>query len=294
MKFPMFMKIIVAALALAALAPGAAWAQGAGEPPLPPLLKNLADEGAQLRYLGNHAGMDGWIAINQGQEQYFYMPQDGQTLLMGLLFDKDGKMVTVKQVQDLQAKHGDALTAFTQPAPETPSAEAASFEPRMQAFRTPAEQLYEDVSNANWVVLGRADAPFVYTFIDPQCKHCHEFLNTLRNGYLENGLIQVRAIPVGLRGETKAQAAVLLAAPDGAERLFRHLDGDKNALPAEPGGAVSEQGVERNNAVMQSWKLDMTPLTVYRGVDGGVKIVQGLPKSLGGLLADLPKNRPGG
>ena len=39
-------------------------------PEIPEALQVLADRGAQMRYLGNDHGMEGWIAIYQGQEQY--------------------------------------------------------------------------------------------------------------------------------------------------------------------------------------------------------------------------------
>lgn len=256
-------------------------AQAQQEPPLPQLIQNLANEGAQVRYLGRHNGLDGWVTIKQGQEQYFYMPQGGQSLLMGVLFDMDGKMVTARQVRALQEQSGAALDVFTAQAQPAPKASPA--------FKTPAEQMFDDIGNANWIALGKPEAPVLYAFIDTQCPHCHDFINDLRGGgYLENGMVQLRLIPVGLRPQTKTQAAVLLAAPDPQARLFAHLDGDDKALPLPP-ESINEQGVERNMAVMQSWKLDATPLVVYRAADGQVKIVQGRPKDIARVISDLPQ-----
>ena len=40
-------------------------------------------------------------------------------------------------------------------------------------------------------------------------------------------------------------------------------------------------------AVMQSWKLSVTPLIVYRAKNGKVKIIRGMPKDLEALIKDL-------
>lgn len=284
------MKKFAAALFLCALsfAPLAARAQEK-EPPLPAPIQTLAEQGAQVRYLGRHNGLDGWVTIKNAQEQYFYLTPDGKSLMMGLLFDVDGKLVTLRQVKALQEKDGNVLDAFTVKLPD----EKADAIPdrykkdTMPQFKTPAEQLFDDVSNSNWVQLGKDTAPVVYSFMDPQCPHCHAFMKDLKANYIDNGLLQVRLIPVGfLKPESKAQAAFLLAAPDPAARWYRHMNGDTSALPAQ--GGVNEQGVERNMAIMQSWKLDATPITVYRGRDGQVKIIQGRPQKMADLVGDLP------
>lgn len=284
------MALVILAGSAAAQEQEAAPSQG---PALPGPIQTLVDGGAQVAYLGNHNGLDGWITVRNGQEQYFYATPDGKSLMMGLLFDKDGELVTVRQVRTLQEKSGDVLGLFTQPVPEElkekqpTTVKAAALE---SAFKTPSEHLYDNLQDSNWIALGDDKAPVIYMFIDPQCPHCKAFLGDLRKDYIEKGLLQVRAIPVGLRPQTKAQAAFLLAAPNPQERLFRYMDGDEKALPVT--GGVNEQGVERNLAIMQSWKLDVTPLTVYRAADDQVKIVQGRAKNPAQIIKDLPAAGP--
>ncbi|MCB9990153.1 MAG: thiol:disulfide interchange protein DsbG [Rhodospirillales bacterium] len=278
--------ILLAALVIAVM--GISQAQAQREPSLPAPLKNLADEGAQMRYLGNRGGLDGWIAIKGGQEQYFYVTEDQQAFVMGLLFDKNGKAVTLDQVRDLQKQSGsDTLDLFTgdilpekADSPLEQAKDAAKRE-----FKTPAEQLFSDVEGANWVTLGDKNAPYIYTFIDPQCPHCHAFLEDLRKNYIDNGLLQVRILPVGFREDTRAQAAFLLAVPDPQKRWYAHLDGDDSALPVTPD--INQQGVQRNLAIMQSWKVNVTPFTVYRTADGDVRIVQGRAQDPNQILSDL-------
>jgi len=259
-------------------------------PDLPPPLLTMQEAGAEIQYLGHKDGLDGWVAVQNGQQQYFYVPDHGKVFLMGLLFDRDGQAVTIRQVQELQGSGESALIddlmgvnkAAIEKAAQGNSA-AARTQPE---FKTPSERLYYDLENANWIALGDPNAPVVYSFMDPQCPHCHEFMKDVRENYIGNGLIQLRVIPVGFTPETQAQAAFLLAANAPQQRWYAHLDGDTEALPIKAN--INKQGVQRNLAVMQSWKLNVTPLSVYRGKDGTVKIIQGRPSTPSKLMNDLP------
>lgn len=250
-------------------------------PDMPEPIRNLVAEGAQIRYLGRDYGFDSWITIKNGQEQYFYVLPDKSAFVMGLLFDPEGELITVDQVQRLRSKGDDVLDAL---ASEDLSLNTRDNE--LPELKSPSERLYYDIENSNWVPLGAPGAPVLYSFIDPQCGHCHAFINDLRKDeHLQAGDLQLRIIPVGFRDETIAQAAFLMATPDPQGRFIRHLDGDEEALPAKSG--INDQGVQRNLAVMQSWKFDATPMLVYRAKDGSVKIVRGRPKDIPGLIADI-------
>lgn len=256
-------------------------------PPMPAPLETLAKQGAQLRYLGRQGQLDGWIAIQNGQEQYFYVTPDREQVLLGLLFDKTGKMITMDQVAKLQKEGGEVLDILkSAPRAEAATPQSSTAGDITKELKSPSEQMFADIEQTNWVALGNTAAPVVYMFIDPQCPYCHDFMKSLRKD-IEGGRVQVRLIPVGFRDDTRAQAALLLAVPNAQERWFKHLDGDQQALPVTPG--VNEQGVERNMAVMQSWKLNVTPLSVYRAQDGKVKIVQGRAKDLKTFIGDLQK-----
>jgi thiol:disulfide interchange protein DsbG len=255
-------------------------------PSIPDALQALADEGAQLRYLGTEHGLDGWIAIYQGQEQYYYVTADKKAFVTGLMFGDDGRPITIDQVKELQAQSGDVLDLLAEDkpaeAPQTPNTVSEAI-----TLKSPGERMFEGVENSNWIRLGQDSAPIIYSFIDPQCPHCHDFIQKLRADYIDKGLVQVRIIPVGFQEGSLAQAAFLLAAPDAAQRFYKHLDGDKDAIPAK--SDVSTQAIQKNMALMQAWKFNVTPLTTYRAGNGEVKIVRGLPKDIPALMADLPK-----
>ncbi|MBL4805492.1 MAG: thioredoxin fold domain-containing protein [Alphaproteobacteria bacterium] len=250
-------------------------------PNLPAPIENLVNEGAQIRYLGKDNGMDAWLTIKNGVEQYFYVLPDQSAFVMGVMFDADGKLVTVQQVQRLRAQGDTLLDTLT----EFPTPQASETEKPFE-FKTPAEKMFADIESSNWVALGKPGAPVMYSFIDPQCPHCHNFIEELQSsGYFDSGQLQLRMIPVGFREETRAQAAYLIATPNPEERWFKHMEGDETALPAK--SEINQQGVQRNLAIMQSWKFNVTPMIVYRGKDGSVKLVRGKPQSAASVIADI-------
>lgn len=258
-----------------------AFAQDELLPTIPDPLKNLVNEGAQIRFLGRDENVEGWVVIKSGVEQYFYVLPSG-AFLTGVLFDKEGHALTVQQVQRLRGQGDDLLDRLASEAPNKPS--EASPEKSKYDFKTPAEQFFYDVENSNWIPFGKAGTPVFYTFVDPQCPHCHDMMKELKP-LLDEGKAQVRIIPIGFRPETEAQAAFLLAAPDPIDLWWRNLDGDTTALPAKT--EINTQGVQRNLSIMQAWKLTGTPTLIYRAKDDSVKVIEGKPKNLETLINDL-------
>ncbi len=275
--------LFVFLIACAAGFPQKSLAQNA-VPDLPEPIQNLVNDGAQVRYLGRDHGFDSWLTVKNGQEQYFYVKPDGSAFVMGVLFDNKGKLITVDQVQRLRSQGDDLLeTLADDNLTGFDTREDGSSEERF-ASDSPSERLFRDIEESNWVSLGDNDAPVLYSFIDPQCPHCHSFINDIRPS-VERGEVQVKIIPVGFKDETRAQAAFLIAAPDPEKRWYRHLSGDETALPAK--SEINQQGVQRNLAIMQSWKLNVTPMIIYRSKDNTVKLVRGKPKDLNAVISDL-------
>ncbi len=251
-------------------------------PELPAPLKNLVNEGAQVRFLGKDFGVEGWVAIKNGKEQYFYVLPNNGGFISGILFNEKGQAVTIQQVSRLRAQSGgELLDTLAEDATDkvTDTAKTQKYE-----FKTPSEQLFWDIENSNWIPVGQAGTPVFYSFVDPQCPHCHEMMRTMKP-QIDAGRVQVRLIPVGFKEETRAQAAFLLATPAPSQVWWRHLEGDRNALPAKQ--EINQQGVQRNLSIMQSWKLNVTPLIVYRGKDDKVKIIRGKVKDIEALISDL-------
>ncbi len=271
-------------------------------PDLPEPLQNMVSEGAQIRYLGREHGLDGWLTIQNGQEQYFYVTADGQAILLGILFNNKGDAITLQQVNAIRQKEGpaiDRLVGFTPREEAKPSISAPSSvnsvvpdlsNPQAMvkaATKSKAEQLYQSVETANWITIGQKSAPAIYSFIDPECPHCHDLIEDFRkSGALDRGLVQLRLIPVGVLTDISLkEAAYLLASPTPEKDLFDHLDGKTNALLVNDN--ANTQGVQRNMQIMQDWKLDATPFSVYKDMSGNIKILQGRPEDVKRLIAEL-------
>ena len=269
------------------------------QPDIPAPIQTLIAEGAQIRFLGQEHGLNGWLVLQGGEEQYFYSTLDGQAILMGILFNNKGDTITLRQINQLRKKEGpaiDKLAGYPEPiksaditkptttvTPDFTNPEAII----KSAVKPKSEQLYDSVKNANWFKLGQESAPVFYTFIDPECPHCHDLVQKFRkSGYIEQGLVQMRLIPVGVLSENSLiEAAYLLAAPNPEKDFYRHLDGDKEVLLSNK--SINTQGVQRNIKLMQDWKLDMTPFSVYRARDGKVKVLQGVPEDVKTIITEL-------
>ncbi|MCL4678666.1 MAG: thioredoxin fold domain-containing protein [Alphaproteobacteria bacterium] len=274
--------VLTLAILATCLSAPAAFAQEELLPTIPDPLKGLVNEGAQIRFLGRDEGVEGWIVIKTGVEQYFYVLPSG-AFVTGILFDKTGKTLTVDQVARLRGQGDDLLDKLAgEMAPAKPS-EAQAGKAKYD-FKTPSEQFFYDVENSNWIPFGKAGTPVFYAFVDPQCPHCHEMMKELRP-LLDQGRVQLRLIPVGFSPETQSQAAFLMAAPDPVALWWRNMDGDTTALPAKQ--EINTQGVQRNLSVMQVWKLNGTPTVMYRDKEEKVKIIEGKPKNLETLIGDL-------
>lgn len=259
-----------------------AMAQTAAEPPMPKVLQSLVADGAQYRYLGPNQGVHGWLFIKDGREQYFYVTPDGQAIISGLLYAPQGEVITSRQIQQLRQREGAAIDRLA-----TPEKFTESGMPKTAPGQSKSDLLLQQVEDGNWFKLGSDKAPVVYSFIDPQCHHCHDFLKTVRDGkYIEDGKIQLRLLPVGIVNEESIlQSAALLIDSNPGAKLFEAIDGKKGAIPAPLD--INTQSVQQNLSIMQAWKLKATPFIIYKDKTGKVKIINGTPQDIKELVGEL-------
>lgn len=283
LSVPYVFALFLAALLLVSTSQNV-YAQNGVLPDMPTPVEAMAEQGAQVRYLGREEGVDGWITILRGQEQYFYILPNGG-FVMGLLFDEEGEAITVEQVRRLQESSGGVLDMFAADKQQSDPAPIDNAAKNMFEFQTPAKTMFSHVERSNWITLGQDGAPIIYSFLDPQCGHCHTFIKEIKDDYIEKGRVQVRMIPVGFTDMSLAQAAFLLASPDAKERFYEHLDGDTSALPAK--NNFETRGVQRNMSLMGRWKFDVTPLSVYKTLSGDIKIIRGGAKDMEQILLDM-------
>lgn len=257
-------------------------AQESKLPPLPKSLQTYIEQGAQMKYLGRERGFDSWLSIRGGIEEFYHVPANNtSTFFMGIMYDESGKPITLDQIRRLQNNNDALLNGMMGEAPSNNIRK----EIIEQKEKTPAQRLYSDVENSNWVVLGNIKAPHIYVFIDPQCPHCHEYLKDLEI-YISAGSIQLRIVPVGVvKPESKGQAAYILAAKNGGKLLYDYIKGDSNALMADD--TINLQGAERNLSILQSWKFDVTPVTIYKSSNNQIKLIRGRASNINDIINDM-------
>ncbi len=241
------------------------------------LLRTFEEKGGVVNYLGHSHGLDGWIIRGpEGSAQYAYTNKEGATLL-GMLFSSDAKMVTKTQIHSYIARQEGSQAAI-------PGAELSHL--------SNAERVYADIEGrSNWIQLGKKEAPYIYTFVNPHCDHCHDFLNKVMP-HIDSGKLSVRLIPYGTHPENKLGAQILLSEEKPLSAIISLLKG-KNKLGEDQKNKIkpdAETKVLLNNFFAQELVPNAPPFTIYRKVtDGSLSVISGIPKNLISLLADLEK-----
>jgi protein-disulfide isomerase len=251
------------------------------EVPVPPQpIAKLGQDGAKLTYLGNDLGYDAWIAIKDGQEQYFYVAPGGKIIFLGIMFSEDGRAVTFDQLKRLanaQVPIKDAPQVQENAPTVSPSSVA-------QQKLSKSERLWQDVTTAHAISWGASvTAPTLYLVADPLCPHCKDLMKMFAP-LVEVGTLKVNIILVGVAHEdSPALAAGILGSSDPLRSLLDLMNG--KALP--PKGDAADPRLAQNLTILTKWGFAGTPVTVYRAKDGVIKLLEGVPKSTSSILEDL-------
>ena len=248
-----------------------------------PALANMIKLGVKLYYLGMRSNMEGWLILKDGQLQMVYIPVGTTDLILGAMFDKDGKNVTSDQIDDL---------VKTNPQVAQDMASGASAKQQSTAGTAPTEsageKLLHQMDNAYGVFVGDAAAPAVDMIMDANCKHCQASWKVLRDSVMAKKL-RLHLIPIANPGSDNERAGgVLLHIVDPLKAWDKYVAGDGSALPGTPDQAAIS-ALRANHALIDNWNIDETPYFVYRSKAGSVKIIRGEIKAdhLNDLLTDV-------
>lgn len=239
-------------------------AGAASAPTYPPAVQKLVDQhGIEIvsRFQAP-GGLTGYAARIDGREVILYAPARGNYVIVGNMFDANGKNLTKDQVD--QYLTGPLL-----------------------------KDAWSRLEKATWVPEGASDPKtIIYEFTDPNCPYC--FLFWLANTpYRAHGL-QVRHILVGVitpNSLYKAAAILESADPSAAMTANEHdydsSHGENNAggiAPAKQPRPETLKKIEANNNLMRSLGVEGTPGILYKSADGKVHRISGMP-----TLSKLPE-----
>lgn len=286
------MRYIYIAFFALMMMPLVAQAQSKNDPKPPKALADMVKTGSQIYYLGQYEGMNGWALIRQGKPEFFYENESRTGFVMGLLFNKEGEMLTTSQLSDLNNREGDDMYAATGGVinKETEVEEQAKNEETKPSSddrpATAAEKMYVDLLSANWITMNPQGIHDIFAFIDPDCPHCKTFVKDVQP-LLKPGGLRVRVIPMGSRPDSMRKAALLLASANPAERLTKYIYGEAELNAPDN---INTVAAEKNMTLMLKHGFDVTPIIVYRTLKGEIRMIRGRPSDYEMVLNDIKDN----
>tara|TARA_R110000868_G_scaffold410505_4_gene698807 strand:+ start:39302 stop:40132 length:831 start_codon:yes stop_codon:yes gene_type:complete len=197
-----------------------------------------------------------------------YADKQGRYLIMGHIIDNKGMNITMKETS--------------------------------QMIRSPQNiKAYQDAQHLHWILQGTTKAKHVITVIvdpnNPLFPKQYKMLET----DVANGEIAVRWVIVNyLKPFGAKTAAAILQAPDPAKALAQaanHYDvktqsaGIKASMAVKPS---TQQQLDSNWNFMQKYKLNSTPISIFKLKNGRVYLVKGLlmDEMLEGVIEDSENN----
>ncbi len=217
----------------------------------PKPIQSLIEDGLKIeKSFPAASGLTGWVVSQNNRYFVVYTTADKKTLIAGNLIGEDGR--------DLSAVDAEKYV----PAPDHTAA-------------------YQALASASTIKEGegRKDAGPIYVFFDPNCPYCHKLWLALQP--YERAGLQVHWVPVAYLGPTsQPKAARMLASADRTAAFREHMQhfGQDRTVPADAKASNdTAQALERNLALMHQFGMQGTPGLVWRGDDGKVRTLVGLP-----------------
>lgn len=247
---------------------GAAFAQ-----PRPLAVQALEKRGVTIvGTLPNPGGLPAYAGYLGQEPMALYLTPDGKHVIVGKLFDAEGRDQTSTALAKLVAK----------PMSDGP---------------------WRQLESSHWIADGRNGARVLYVFTDPNCPYCSKLWSDARP-WVAAGKVQLRHIIVGILTPTSAgKAAALLADKDPAALLAAYEGrnaaaaasamasgrpqplGDDGLKPLTHIAPAQQAQLQANERLMASLGLQATPAIAWRDGTGALQIHEGLPE--GGLAAIL-------
>lgn len=217
---------------------------------LPAAIKKIEAKGAKI--VGTFEapdGLRGYAAQYQNRGMALYLTPDGKHVLLGNLYDADGKDLSAEPLQKL-------------------------------VYAPMAKEIWAKMEASNWIADGNKDAPrTVYLFSDPNCPYCNMFWEQARP-WVKAGKVQLRHIMVGIiREDSPGKSAALLAAKDPEKTLAEHEKAGKGSplKPLKDIPVAIQAKLDANQQLMDELELSSTPAIFYLDEKGDLQQQQGAP-----------------
>ncbi|WP_347901237.1 thiol:disulfide interchange protein DsbG [Pseudomonas purpurea] len=217
---------------------------------LPAAIRKIEAKGAKI--VGSFDapdGLRGYAAQYQNRGMTLYLTPDGKHVLLGSLYDAEGKDLSAAPLQKL-------------------------------VYAPMAKAVWSKMEASNWIADGNKDAPrVVYLFSDPNCPYCNMFWEQARP-WVKAGKVQLRHIMVGIiREDSPGKSAALLASKDPQKALQEHEQAGKGSSlkPLKTIPADIKAKLDANMKLMEELELSATPAIFYMDDKGELQQQQGAP-----------------
>lgn len=211
--------------------------------------KALAGSGVEISgELDAPAGYHGFVGTYRGQQLPVYVMPDGKHLVIGSLYDMQGRDLTMPAMQ----KAADSGLG---------------------------DEQWKAMAEADWVVEGNPEAKrVVYVFTDPECPYCHHFWKASQK-WLERGDVQVRNILVAVISPDSLPRSAAILEADDPTRAWQDNEEHfgKNPKPTHKPSAAARKKIDAHNNLMMKLGFYGTPAIVYKGKDGKIHALRGMP-----------------
>ncbi|QHS09090.1 hypothetical protein [Sinimarinibacterium sp. NLF-5-8] len=157
------------------------------------------------------------------------------------------------------------------------------------AARAPVKdvtQIMQALDASKHIIEVGAEGLLLTAMIDPDCAACSEFGRRALT-LAEAGVLRVRFVMLGALGaRSMQQAAAILQAPNPAQALAQHFEGNEAdagtpAAMTDPAiTAETQAALDVHQGVMTALSSSAAPTLVYRDTEGRDQVVSGWPGSL--------------
>ena len=207
---------------------------------LPKAVQQLQAKGAVIKgSFDAPNGLRGYAAEYQNNALALYLTPDGKHVLVGSLFDEQGKDLSAEPLEKL-------------------------------VYAPMSKEIWAKMEKTAWIADGKADAPRkVYLFSDPNCPYCNMFWEQARH-------IMVGIIREDSPGKS---AALLAAKDPAKALQAHEKAGKASKLKAlEQVPEAVQQKLAANMALMEEMGLQATPAIFYQDEQGNLQSQQGAPR----------------
>jgi len=224
--------------------------------------------------LSTQHGLDSLFVRSGAQFQVFYVTDDKERVIPGVMWDATGKDLTREQVANVPGAIptvvvGDVASANAEAKPGASSVAALPL-----------------VEKANYGTVGSALAPHLWMLIDPQCVYSVRAYQML-HPFVEAGKVQLSVIPLSVldyedKGQSTKSALALLSKP-GEQMVSSWQAGNVNDPPIPAASAR----LQANMAIAQAIGLQGTPTLIWKKADGTEGRIDGVPTNVEALIASI-------